>query len=143
MHNLSGGVAHWIALNDAEGPEGHHVEGVFKWDYDFKPMNYQNWQEGEPNNKNHLDCVASNEMGWFMVVSGCARAKLPYVCKKTTATAGKLLSYYRSPQPSYPLEHLQQWNNSISNSWMLPLTLLIILLLLLCIVQCNGRDVIK
>lgn len=92
LHNLSGGVAHWIGLNDAEGPEKHHVEGVFKWDNDFKPMNYQNWQEGEPNNKNHLDCVASNELGWFMVISGCASAKLPYVCKRVAT--GKLLEFY-------------------------------------------------
>ena len=34
LHNLSGGVAHGIVLNDAEGPGAHHVEGVFKWDND-------------------------------------------------------------------------------------------------------------
>ena len=90
LHNLSGGVAHWIALNDAEGPGGHHVEGIFKWDNDYEPISYQNWQKGEPNNKNHLDCVASNEMGWFMVISGCAAAKLPYICKQT---AGKYDNY--------------------------------------------------
>ena len=61
------------------------MEGVFKWDNDLELISYENWQEGEPNNKNHLDCVASNEMGWFMAVSGCASAKLPYICKMTAA----------------------------------------------------------
>ena len=93
LHNLSGGVAHWIGLNDAEGPEEHHVEGVFKWDNDLELISYENWQEGEPNNKNHLDCVASDEMGWFMAVSGCASAKLPYICKMTAAGNNIITSY--------------------------------------------------
>lgn len=122
LHNLSGGVAHWIGLNDIEGPEEHHVEGVFKWDNDFEPIRYENWQEGEPNNKNHLDCVASGKMGWFMAVSGCATAKLPYICK-TTATA------------------CPEQKNSISNN--IVIVIIIIAVVLVCIVQCYGRDVIK
>jgi len=81
-------VAHWIGLNDAEGPKEHHMEGVFKWDHDLEPMSYQNWKDEEPNNKNHLDCVASDHSGWYMAVSGCAKAKLPYVCKMTAMASG-------------------------------------------------------
>ena len=112
LHNLSGGVAHWIGLNDAEGPAEHHVEGVFKWDNDYEPINYQNWQQGEPKNKKHLDCVASNEMGWFMVISGCASAKLPYICKQGSGNCNYLviiiiITSYRSSRTS-SVEQLNQ-----------------------------------
>lgn len=75
----------WTGLNDEEGPLEFHREGVFKWS-DGQPFNelwsYQNWRSGEPNNRNHLDCVRAGYEGWAMAPGGCAGSKLPVVCKK-------------------------------------------------------------
>jgi len=55
---LPGGV--WIGLND-QGSEGVHV-----W-YDGGPVDYLNWQSGQPNNSANSDCVSmrqDEDGGW-------------------------------------------------------------------------------
>ena len=125
--NLSGGIPFWTGLNDAEGPEQWHVEGVFKWGASPDPVEYQNWKEGEPNNKNHLDCVASDNMGWHMAISGCASARLPFICKVSEQVVA-------TPTPASHWDKLQPSHFII---------LLLIICMLICVIQCNGRDVIK
>ena len=77
--------AFWIGLNDEDGPMSYHKEGWFKWtsgvDF-FEGNSYQNWQQGEPNNKMHLDCVKADAQGWVIAQGGCGAARLPFICKK-------------------------------------------------------------
>ena len=84
----------WIGLNDHDGPGTGHKEGVFKWGAGGT-MEYFNWRIGEPENKQHLDCVKADSVGWAMATGGCASTKLSFVCKKI----GKLLLH-----PLYCLE---------------------------------------
>ena len=126
--NLSGGVPFWTGLNDAEGPEQWHVEGVFKWGNSPDPVEYQSWKEGEPNNKNHLDCVASDKMGWHMVISGCASAQLPYICKMSAGVAA-------TPTTAKHWDKLQPFH------WIV--VVLTICIFSVCVIQCSRRDVIK
>lgn len=77
-------TAFWIGLNDEEGPDSRHTEGVFKWTSgeEHSIDVYRNWRKGEPNNRRHLDCVKADSSGWAMATGGCASSKLPFVCKK-------------------------------------------------------------
>lgn len=77
-------TAFWIGLEDLEGPQPHHREGIFKWSPQsvLTERSYANWKLGEPSNKKHLDCVKADCMGWSMAGGGCASTKLPFICKK-------------------------------------------------------------
>ena len=78
-------TAFWIGLNDEDGPEVYHKEGVFKWsdgDAFAEATSYQDWSFGEPNNRRHLDCVKADVRGWAMAQGGCAASRLSFICKK-------------------------------------------------------------
>lgn len=83
--------------------------------------------EGRGTNKNHLDCVASDNMGWHMAISGCASAWLPFICKVSAQVVATptTASHWDKLQPSHFI------------------ILLLIICMLICVIQCNGRDVIK
>ncbi len=73
----------WIGLNDHDGPDTHHKEGIFKWgDEETVAVQYVNWRSGEPANQPHRDCVIAGPQGWAMATTGCASTKLPFVCKR-------------------------------------------------------------
>ena len=75
----------WIGLNDQDGPGHAHGEGYFKWSGEeeiFTASSYCRWKTGQPDNKQHLDCVKVDGEGWSMAVGGCAASRLPFVCKK-------------------------------------------------------------
>lgn len=84
-------TAFWIGLNDEDGPELYHKEGVFKWtdgNAFAEASSYQDWRPGEPSNRRHLDCVKADHRGWAMAQGGCAASRLPFVCKKQACPEG-------------------------------------------------------
>ena len=107
-------TAFWIGLNDDEGPETGHTEGVFKWTSgeEYSEMKYQKWKTGEPNNRKHLDCVKADATGWAMATGGCAASKLPYVCKKKGKGINELntlasVVFFHVQQPISMQQHYQ------------------------------------
>ena len=85
----------WIGLDDLDGPELKHKEGIFKWSTGESiedTESYVNWQWGEPNNRQHLDCVKADFSGWAMASGGCASTKLPFICKKRGTENAILIS---------------------------------------------------
>lgn len=81
----------WIGLNDADGPNDEHREGVFKWtdrNTLVEPQSYSRWKEGEPINQRHLDCIRSDAEGWSVAKGGCACTRLPYVCEMNACLLG-------------------------------------------------------
>ena len=77
----------WLGLNDEDGSEAAHREGIFKWSSGekFEPelsSTYCNWKIGEPENKRHLDCVKMDMDGWAMAPGGCGASRMSFVCKK-------------------------------------------------------------
>lgn len=83
----------WIGLNDEDGPGQLHKEGHFKWSFgeeEFaEALSYCRWKSGEPDNKQHLDCVKVDVEGWAMAPGGCAVSRLPFVCKKKACPIGE------------------------------------------------------
>lgn len=77
----------WLGLNDEDGPDDSHKEGIFKWSSGEvfllgSSASYYNWKIGEPENRRHLDCVKMDAEGWSMAPGGCGATRLPFVCKK-------------------------------------------------------------
>lgn len=75
-------TAFWIGLNDEDEDNSLRREGTFQWLSGEEMTSYHNWKAGEPTNRQHLDCVKVDHVGWSMAKGGCAASKLPFVCKK-------------------------------------------------------------
>lgn len=85
MQLTDNNTAFWIGLNDEDGPATFHKEGIFKWTDGSSFSNlvsYHRWKPGEPINRNHLDCVKVDKVGWAMAPGGCSGSRLPFVCKR-------------------------------------------------------------
>ncbi|BFZ22372.1 hypothetical protein BsWGS_25410 [Bradybaena similaris] len=65
----------WIGLQDP-------VENSFTW-VDGTPVQYTNWEPGEPNNNNNEDCVAMDTVNGKWNDIQCANAYSLFVCKKS------------------------------------------------------------
>ncbi|CAG5125361.1 unnamed protein product, partial [Candidula unifasciata] len=64
----------WIGLQDP-------LENTFTWE-DGTPVQYTNWNPGEPNNLDNADCVLMSASNGKWTVVTCDRVVQMYICKK-------------------------------------------------------------